>query len=46
MVRRNGERVTRVRTVGKPAAGGHARDMIAPREIDALLQAAQVEDLA
>jgi predicted ATPase len=46
MVRRNGERVTRVRTVGKPAAGDHGRLTISPREIDALLQAVESEESA
>jgi predicted ATPase len=46
MVRRNGQRVTRVRTVGKPAAGEQGRSTISPREIDALLQAVQSEEPA
>jgi predicted ATPase len=44
MVRRNGERVTRVRTVGKPIAGEHGRLTISPREIDALMQAVESEE--
>lgn len=43
-VRRNGERVTRVRGVGDAANSAHARTMISPREIDALLHAADAED--
>lgn len=46
MVRRNGERVTRVRCVGKPAAGDHGRSMVSPREVDALLQAVESEESA
>jgi predicted ATPase len=41
MVRRNGERVTRVRTVGQPGAGEPGRFTISPREIGALLQAVE-----
>lgn len=44
MVRRNGERVTRVRTVGKP--GERDRLTISPREIDRLLQATESEQPA
>ncbi|UQA60076.1 AAA family ATPase [Polyangium aurulentum] len=39
MVRRNGERVTRVRTVGDVKAPGEGRLHISPREIDMLLHA-------
>lgn len=46
MVRRNGERITRVRTVGKPGSSERGRLTISPREIDALLQAAQSEEPA
>ena len=46
MVRRDGERVTRVRTVGKPAAGDRGRLTVSPREIDALLQAVESEESA
>jgi predicted ATPase len=44
MVRRNGERVTRVRTVGKPTAGDRGRSVIALREIDTLLQSTEVAE--
>ena len=44
MVRRNGERVTRVRTVGKPS--DRDRLTISPREIDRLLQAVESEQPA
>ncbi len=43
MVRRNGERVTRARTVGKPGPGDHGQLTIAPREIDRILQAVELE---
>jgi predicted ATPase len=43
-VRRNGERVTRVRGVGDAANSAQARTMISPREIDTLLHAADAED--
>ncbi len=43
-VRRNGERITRVRGVGDVAAGAQARMMISEREIDVLLHAADAED--
>lgn len=43
MVRRDGERVTRVRTVGEPAPGDRGQLTIAPRDIDVLLQAAESE---
>ncbi|MCC6552323.1 MAG: AAA family ATPase [Polyangiaceae bacterium] len=44
MVRRGGERITRVRAVGNPGAGDHGRLTISPREIDTLLQAAPAEE--
>jgi hypothetical protein len=44
MVRRDGERVTRVRMVGKP--GERDRLSISPREIDRLLQSAESEQPA
>lgn len=43
-VRRNGERVTRVRSVGDATDSKRARTMISSREIDALLHAADAED--
>lgn len=43
-VRRNGERITRVRGVGDVAVGAQARTMIPEREIDVLLHAADAED--
>jgi predicted ATPase len=46
MVRRGGERVTRVRSVGKPGAGERGRLTISPREIDMLLHAVESEEPA
>lgn len=46
MVRREGHRVTRVRTVGRPEPGDHGRTTVSPREIDLLLDAAQSEEPA
>jgi predicted ATPase len=46
MVRRGGERVTRVRNVGKPGAEDRGRGAISPREIDLLLEAVQSEEPA
>jgi predicted ATPase len=43
-VRRNGERITRARTVVKPKAAGDGRLHVSPREIDVLLHAATSEE--
>jgi predicted ATPase len=44
MVRRDRERITRVRTVAQPGAGDRGRTTISLHEIDALLQAVQSEE--
>lgn len=43
-VRRDGHRVTRVRTVGPATTADHGRFTVSPREIDLILNAAQSED--
>jgi len=43
-VRRDGHRVTRVRTVGPAAPTDHGRFTVSPREIDLILNASQSED--
>lgn len=45
-VRRDGHRVTRVRTVGRPGPEDHGRFTVSPREIDLLLDAAHSEEPA
>jgi predicted ATPase len=45
-VRRDGHRVTRVRTVGPAVTADHGRLTVSPREIDLILDAAQSEDPA
>lgn len=45
-VRRDGHRLTRVRTVGPAGKADHGRSTISPREIDLILDATQSEDPA